>query len=701
MASFRSRCAAARCATAIFISYTSSLAAAQAAEQNESGAKPQASEEVVVTGHYDNAVGTSDAASAGEITRQLVEERPILRPGEVLELVPGLVITQHSGAGKANQYFLRGFNLDHGTDFLTTVEGVPINLRTHAHGQGYTDLNFLIPELVQRIEYHKGPYFASKGDFASAGAADIHYAKSLPKSMVELGGGSFLYGRILLAGSLDLGGGKLLYGFELFHDDGPWDHPDEYRRLNGVLRYSRQTGDATWGLTAMGYYGLWNATDQIPLRGVASGQIDRFGTIDPTTGGKTHRLSLSADYQQNFGRGVLQANVYAVKYKLNLFSNFTYFLDDPVNGDQFEQADDRWLFGTSGRFAWTTQAGGVAWRGAVGWEARHDRIDPVGLYHTVARQRIETVRQDIVRETSAGVFAEAQAQFTSWLRAVAGLRYDHYFFDVISDNPANSGRDDAGRISPKVSAIFGPWAKTELFSNFGLGFHSNDARGVTTTIDPKSGRPVSKAPPLVGTRGAEVGVRTEVLPAVQTSLALWRLDLDSELVFTGDAGTTEPSRASRRQGVEWSTRWRPIRWLLFDLDLAWSGARFTTPDPNPTVTGDHVPGAIGSALSAGVTIHELGPWTASVYTRYFGPRPLNEDNSVRSTASTILNGQASYRIADWVRLTFDVFNLFDAKVDDIAYFYRSRPPWQAAGVNDVHFHPAEKRSLRFTTAFRF
>jgi hypothetical protein len=678
-----------------------SFARAQDADQPQSGAKLQAFEEIVVTGHYENAVGTSDAASAGKITRQLVEDRPILRPGEVLELVPGLIITQHSGAGKANQYFLRGFNLDHGTDFLTTIDGMPVNLRTHAHGQGYTDLNFLIPELVQRIEYYKGPYFASKGDFSSAGAADIHYARALPKNMVDITGGNFLYGRILLAGSPELGGGRLLYGFELFHNDGPWVDPDDYRRVNGVLRYSNQTRDATWGITAMAYYGLWNATDQIPLRGVDSGRIDRFGAIDPTTGGKTHRFSLSADYQQTLGGGMLQANVYGVKYGLNLFSNFTYFLDDQVNGDQFEQADDRWLFGTFGRFTWVAQ-GGMPLRATVGWEARHDRIDPIGLYRTAGRQRLRTVRQDFPRETSVGVFAEGEARLTAWLRTVVGVRYDHFLFDVTSDNAANSGRDDAGRLSPKVSAILGPWGRTEVFANFGLGFHSNDARGVTTTIDPRSGDPVSKVTPLVDTRGGEIGVRTGILAGVQSSLALWRLDVDSELVFTGDAGTTEPSRASRRQGIDWNTRWQPIRWLLFDLDLAWSRARFTTPDPNPSVIGDRIPGAIDIAMSAGGTIHELGPWTASVYVRHFGPRPLIEDDSVRSTESTIFNGHASYKVTDWARLTLDVFNFFDAKVDDIAYFYTSRLGGEpAAGIDDVHFHPAEKRSLRFTAAFRF
>ncbi len=704
----RVRAAVRRCALAIAV-LAPCLAQAQDApapgkERAEGGSGYV--EEIEVEGHYESAVGSSEASSAGKISRQLVEDRPILRPGEVLELVPGLIITQHSGAGKANQYFLRGFNLDHGTDFLTTLDGMPVNLRSHAHGQGYTDLNFLIPELIQRVDYFKGPYFASKGDFSSAGAADIHYAESLAKSVVELTGGSFKYGRALLAGSPAFLGGHLLYGLELFHDDGPWDRPDDYRRLNGVLRYSSQAGDARWSVTAMGYGGTWNSTDQIPLRAVESGIIDRFGAIDPTTGGKSYRFSLSGDYQQTFDGMILQANVYAVKYWLDLFSDFTYFLHDPVNGDQFEQNDDRWQLGTSGSVFWTSPESSVPWNATVGWEARHDRIDPVGLYATAAQARLRTIRQDFVRETSGALYADGEAALTPWLRAIAGLRYDRYFFDVASDNPANSGNDHAGRLSPKLTAILGPWAKTELFANFGLGFHSNDARGVTTTVDPNSGEPVSKVTPLVGTRGGEIGARTAILPGVQSSLSLWRLDLDSELLFSGDAGTTEPSRASRRWGIEWITGWQPIRWLLFDLNLAWSHAKFTTPDPDPSVKGDFVPGAIETALSAGVTIHGLGRWSASLYVRYFGPRPLIEDDSVRSTASTIFNAQVSFRIAAWARLTADVFNLFDAQVDDIAYYYRSRlngvsPPEPLDGLEDVHFHPAESRALRVTGALTF
>jgi outer membrane receptor protein involved in Fe transport len=660
--------------------------------------RPGFGEEIEVVGHYQNRVGTSDAASAGTVNRQLVEDRPLLRPGEVLELVPGLIITQHSGAGKANQYFLRGFNLDHGTDFLTTLDGMPVNLRTHAHGQGYTDLNFVVPELVQRIDYLKGPYYASKGDFASAGAADIHLAEAVPRSTIAVTGGIFGYGRGLAMGSPHLAGGHLLYALEYMRNDGPWLRPDDYQRWNGVLRYTHPVGDGTIGFTAMAYVGTWNATDQIPLRAVQSGLIDRYGTLDPTTGGSSHRYSLSANLQQEVGGGVLRASAYGVRYDLDLFSDFTYFLDDPARGDQFEQHDRRFLVGTAGSWTAERRLGGIDTHATLGWEARQDRVSPVGLYHTAGRARLATVRQDDVRETSGGLFAQLEVAWISWLRTVAGARYDRYWFDVKSSDPRNSGDVAAGRASPKASLVLGPFARTEVFGNFGVGFHSNDARGATTTVDPASGAAVVPVTPLVRTVGTEVGLRTEIVPHAQTSIALWRLDLASELVFAGDAGTTEPSRPSRRQGIEWSTRWQPIRWLLLDLDVALSRARFTDPDP----AGDRVPGSIESAVSAGVTFHELGPLSASVYLRYFGPRPLIEDDSVRSGASTIVNAQLGWRVARPVKLTLDVFNLLDARVDDIAYHYTSRLPGEpAGGVSGIHFHPAEKRSVRLAASLAF
>jgi len=667
--------------------------------------QPEFGEEIVVEGHYLNRVGTSDAASAGSFTHQLIEDRPILRPGEVLELVPGLIITQHSGAGKANQYYLRGFNLDHGTDFQTNLDDVPLNLRTHAHGQGYTDLNFLIPELVSRVDYWKGPYDASRGDFASAGGADIHYAEFLPSNVLDLTGGTYGYGRALLAGTQHVLGGHLLYAGEFMYEDGPWVRPDVYRKWNGVLRYTHGVGDGKLSFTAMGYVGHWNATDQIPQQAVQDGRVDRFGTLNPTDGGSSHRYSLSASFEEDLGPGHFEATAYAVKYDLDLFSDFTYFLDHPDTGDQFEQLDDRWYYGASGSWHVSGELAGMPAEARVGGEARQDRIRPVGLYNTQARQRISTTpsinRQDDVDESSGGVYAEAGLRPVWWLHAVAGVRWDEYGFHVRSSDPRNSGDATAGRASPKASLVFGPWAESEIFLNGGFGFHSNDARGVTTTVDPSSGKQVQPVTPLVRTRGAELGARSDLAPGVQTSLALWVLALDSELIFTGDAGTTEPSRPSRRQGVEWSARWQPMRWLLFDLDVALSKARFTAPPAAGENPGDHVPGAIESAVSAGVSVHQLGPWSASMFLRFFGPRSLIEDDSVRSSASTLVNAQVSYRVAKPLLLTLDVFNLFDAQVDDIAYYYTSRITPTADPKGDIHFHPAEPRSVRLTASISF
>src|SRR5437763_5250357 len=394
-------------------------------------------DKVEVSGHYDNRIGTSDAASAGVITSQLIDDRPLLRPGEVLEYIPGMIVTQHSGAGKANQYFLRGFNLDHGTDFSTYVAGMPINMRSHAHGQGYTDLNFMIPELISRIDYFKGPYYASKGDFATAGGANIFYFDKLKQNLAELTGGDDEYGRALLIGSADAGSGGMLYGLEALHNNGPWENPDNFRKYNGVLRYTQLTKDGQWSVTAMGYSAQWNSTDQIPRRAVDDGRVDGFGAIDASDGGKSSRYSLSLDYRTALAGGQLQTTAYGIRYYLSLFSNFTYFLDDPENGDQFNQVDDRKIYGWNGSWVHADTLFGLPMTNTLGWDFRQDRINPVGLYSTVDRQRLSTTREDKVRETSLALYAENQTQWNEWLRTLAGVRGDRYDFNVRSNIPEN------------------------------------------------------------------------------------------------------------------------------------------------------------------------------------------------------------------------------------------------------------------------
>ncbi|WP_292783030.1 TonB-dependent receptor [Methylophilus sp. UBA6697] len=653
-------------------------------------------EEIQVRAHYDNAVGSSDAASEGKVNASLIKNRPIARIGEILEFVPGMIVTQHSGSGKANQFYLRGFNLDHGTDFATYVDEMPVNMRTHAHGQGYTDLNFLIPELVSHLHYKKGPYSAEEGDFSSAGAAHLHLLNQLPQGIASLTVGSYDYQRMLLANSVALQQGHLLYALDVNHYDGPWQVAEGVRKYNGLLRYSE--GDARDGmtLTAMAYKNRWNSTDQIPLRAVRSGQIGRFDAIDPSDGGDSSRYSLSFAKHHRDQHGGWQINAYAVRSKLDLFGNFTYFLSDPVNGDQTDQSEQRTMLGLNLSKSWLGEIAGMAMDNKLGLQTRYDKLSPVALYKTAQTQRLSQIRSDKVEESSAGVYAENTLWWHEKLRTVAGLRYDRYQFDVKSSLAGNAGHVGDGITSPKFSVIFGPWANTEFFYNIGKGFHSNDARAATQTrlLDGSAALPVT---PLVSTRGSEIGVRSEWVPGLQSSLAIWQLDMDSELLFVGDAGETEPSRASRRYGVEWNNHYVVNDWLLLDMDIALSKARFRDHDP----AGQYIPGAINKVASLGATVTNWGNWFGSMQLRYFGPRALIEDNSVRSNATFLTYARIGYRYNQRTSLTLDVFNLFDRKASDIDYYYESQLKGEAAPVNDIHFHPVEPRAARLTLTYQF
>ncbi|NGZ83309.1 TonB-dependent receptor [Duganella aceris] len=640
---------------------------------------------VVVAGHYDNAVGTSDAASQGTVMADLIANRPALRTGELLEFVPGMIVTQHSGDGKANQYFLRGFNLDHGTDFATYVDAMPVNMRTNAHGQGYSDLNFLIPELVQRIDYKKGSYFADEGDFSSAGAAHIRLGDNLAQGTASLTLGGYGYQRGVVADSVAAAGGTLLYGLEVSRNNGPWDTPERVRKYSGTLRYSSGDAQQGYSVTAMAYRNRWNATDQVPLRAVEQGLTGRYGGIDASDGGDTSRSSLSWAMHRRADDSITEASAYIVRSSLDLFSNFTYLLNDPVNGDQFQQAEKRTMAGFNASQTWLSRIAGLDMRNKFGLQTRYDHISPIGLYATRERQRLATVREDRVNEGSAGLYWENTSYWRPDLRSIVGLRYDAYRFDV------NDDKTDAHKVSPKLSLIFGPWARTEYFVNYGRGFHSNDARGVT-------GPGSAGATPLVGTRGAELGVRSEWLPGLQSSLSLWRLDIDSELVYAGDSGQTEASRPSRRSGVEWSNHYIAAPWLLFDLDLSASRARYREHD----AVGDHVPEALDKVASFGMTVKDIGRWFGGFELRYFGQRPLIEDNSVRSASTTLAYGRIGYRIDRSTRVTLDGFNLFNRRASDIDYYYASRLPGEPAeGVEDRHFHPVEPRTLRLTLTKNF
>jgi hypothetical protein len=661
-------------------------------------------ERVEVSGrHYDNAIGSTDAASQGSIRAELLKSRPALRPGEVLEFVPGVIVTQHSGDGKANQYFLRGFNLDHGTDFATTVNGLPVNMPSHGHGQGYSDINFLIPELVERIEYRKGPYFAKSGNFAAAGSADIAYRNTLDDSFAALTLGQRRYQRFVGAASTRLGGGANLLGaIEVQHNDGPWTLPERLRKRNGVLTLSGGTPAEGWRASLMAYDAQWNATDQVPERLIAAGTFNgqpfgRFDAVDASDGGRTRRSSLSGEWHRNSDAGATRVAAYAMDYRLQLFSNFTYALERPGDGDQFSQQDRRSVAGASASHAVDHRLGGLQARSEVGVQLRHDRIR-VGLFDTVQRRTTATTRDDRVRETQWGLYGQTALELTPWLRGVMGLRADQARFKVDSlRNVANSGSASAQLFSPKLSLIAGPWGRTEFFFNAGRGFHSNDARGTTARVDPRTGDAVDKVPGLVAARGLELGARTEWVPGLQSSLALWQLDFDSELVYVGDAGSTEANRPSQRRGIEWNNRYVPVPWLLVDADFAWTHARFADADP----VGNRIPNAIDKVGAIAVTLRELGPWSASLQWRYLGSGSLIEDDSVRSRPSLTTNLRVSRKLGARSELTVDVFNLANRKLNDIEYFYASQLPGEAAPVADRHVHPAEPRTVRVTLKMGF
>ena len=651
---------------------------------------------LVVTGKAENLLSQAATSSEGHADFKEIAERPFARRSEILEIVPGMVTTQHAGGGKATQYFLRGFNLDHGTDFAVSVDRMPINMRSHAHGQGYADLNGLLPELVKSVDYTKGTYTARNGDLSTAGSADFVLWDALPQGIASFELGEYNYYRTLLAQSFDVGPGKLTLGGEWNTYDGPWQREENFERWNAFARYYQGDEDNHFSITGMGYSGTWDSSDQIPLRAVDDGTLDRFGTLDDTTGGDSQRHSLQFDLKTTNGTEVTRYSAYGVYYDLDLFSNFTYFLDDPVRGDQFEQQENRSIFGGEIVREWQDRNFmGHEAEFAVGLQTRHDIIDDIGLYKTEKRVRHDTVRVDDIYEASYGVFAENTVKWTPWFRTVAGVRADAFYFDVSSDNPANSGDEWDGIISPKISAVFGPWNETELYVNFGTGFHSNDARGVNNTVDPNSGDPLEAVDPLVRTIGGELGLRTQYVKDLTSTLSLWWLDSESELVYVGDAGVNEAGSASRRFGIEWTNYWRPNDWVSVDAEIALTHARFRDAGDQ-----DHIPNSIPVMFSGGISLgRELG-YFGGLRARAFSARPLEESGEIEGKDTFTLNAQIGYRTKDW-EVALECLNLLDRKDNDIEYYYPSALSTEVSQVDDIHFHPAEPRMVRVRMTYHF
>jgi outer membrane receptor protein involved in Fe transport len=664
--------------------------------------------EVQVRGPRDATIGSADSASEGAAERESFQARPKLRPGDIVEAVPGVVATQHSGDGKANQYFLRGFNLDHGTDFAVTVDGMPVNMPTHGHGQGYADLNFLIPELVSGVRYRKGPYFAESGDFSLAGSASLDYLGVLdaPFAEVTLGGHGFK--RLLAAGSRTVADQTWLGAIELEGNDGPWDVPENLKKTNAVLRYSQGSPSRGISITGMAYKSSWTSTDQVPQRAIDSGELGRFGSLDPTDGGKTQRISLSGKWFDKGAEGETQVSAYAIDYRFDLFSDFTYFLNNPVDGDQFEQTDRRRVFGAQASRSMANKIGGLDGLLSFGAQWRGDRIGEVGLYQTVARQRLATVRDDKVAQDLFSVYAQQLVNFSDRWRGYVGVRGDMLRYDAQGREPVygalNSGKGHDAIVSPKAGLAFTVTPAHELYLNAGVGFHGNDVRGAAITLDPQSGLPADRVPALVKGRGAEIGWRFQPNEDLTVTAALWQLKLDSELVYVGDAGTTEPGRASSRRGIEATLRWKIDRAWRLEMDAALSRARFRGVAPQGE--GNYVDNAVERVFAAGVTYID-GPWTSSLRLRYLGPRALDTTNTVRSRAATLLNLGTRYAVNKNLTLGLDVFNLAGKKGNDIEYFYASCTAGEVAsgtcggGVDDRHTHPMEPRTVRVSARWTF
>jgi outer membrane receptor protein involved in Fe transport len=678
-----------------------------------SGAGIPTLQEVTVSSDNKQMIGVADSSSEGTVTAKQLANRPTQRPAEVMEAIPGMVVTQHSGDGKANQYFLRGFNLDHGSDFSTHVMGMPVNMVSHAHGQGYMDLNFLMPELIGTMKYKKGAYSAEDGDFATSGSARIDYLRKLDSSFADLSIGQHNYRRMLVAGSTEINGFNLLGAFELAGNDGPWEQPENFKKQNALLRFSSGNASNGFSVTAMSYQADWRASEHVPERAINSGEIGRYGTLSANDGGKTHRNSLSGEWAQTGDKGASRANWYVIDYGLNLFSAPSGYINYP-QGDQHEQADQRVVWGGDARHSWFLSPQLKDTELTAGVQLRQDRIGSVGLYNTENRVRTNTVREDRITETSTGFFMDAKTQWTSWLRTTAGARYDLINAQATAlsgqYNMDNGGKVSAHQTSPKLGAVFGPFdllGPTEFYSNWGHGFHSNDVRGATTRINPQDGTAIGQVPLLVKSKGSEVGMRVTPLTGWTSNLTLWKMELASELVFIGDEGITEPKGASERSGVEWSNYFTPRGGWIVDTDVALSKARFK----QEINGGNHVPNAIPLTASMGVTSDDGGRWFGGVRLRYLGAYDLEETGAQKSKSFMLTNLKAGYRLDKQWQVTFDVLNLFNNKANDIEYWGGACSRNEAVAgtggcgsgtaIDGRLVHPLEPRTFRLALRVKF
>ena len=632
----------------------------------------------------------SEASSRVVVGGKELGLRPRLRPADILEATPGLFAVQHAGGGKANQYFLRGFDADHGTDVGFFVDGVPVNMPSHAHGQGYTDFHFLIPELVLSLDAFKGPYYASFGDFSTAGALDLKLVEEVPESYAQMQLGQYGFARGVVIASPHLADHlRTTIAVELAKQDGPFVNPERLGRLNVFLRGAYDVDEhsklvATW----MSYASTWNGSGQIPARAVCGeGEaglpppsaygapcLDHFGYVDPTEGGASHRHQGSLQYTWK-GRDVdLRAQAYLVSYGFNLYSNFTFFDRHPLGGDEIEQVDGRYVTGADVRLRHHVHVGRSTFQTSVGVQSRFDAIQN-GLFDDVARVRKDRRIDAWIEQHDLGLWFEEDARLFPWLRLVSGLRVERV--DAFVRDQVAGSSDAAGQfgLSPKFLAAITPHKTFTLFASYGRGFHTNDARGVV-----QKGEPARLVTPA---NGWEVGARFSPIKGLQLSATAFLLDLDSELVWSGDEGTTEASGRTRRAGIELDARYKLAEWLTADVDATFTSARFRDLPSGQ----DEVPLAPRRTFSIGFGARKkLGDFTPflAVRVKSLASRPANEDGSLVAEGFTIVDANGGLRWKN-VELGIDAQNLFNTTWREVSFATTSRLPYEPTAVTGIHY----------------
>ncbi|WP_022683910.1 TonB-dependent receptor [Sphingobium bisphenolivorans] len=658
-----------------------STAAAQDAPAPSAEEAEASANTIIVFGRGEAKIGLAHAASEGSVGGADLLVRPLLRVAELLEAVPGMIAAQHSGSGKANQYFLRGFNLDHGSDFTTYIDGVQMNLRSHGHGQGYLDLNGLIPETVGREDFRKGPYRADGGDFALAGAAYMTTIDGFARPWIAAEGGSYDWRRVAAGGTLHgLGAGDLTLVAQAKGYDGPWQQPERLRHYSGFAKYAVPAGEGKLEATLHAYRATWRPTEQIPERAIGSAACpDIFCSPDPTARGATTRIVGNLAVTQPTWR----ANAYVQFYDWAMYSNPTY-ADPDGNSAQIRQFDRRWIAGVTAEKRWSVTPTLTA---AIGTENRYDHIGDVGVSRTANRQFLFSLGRYHVEEASAALYGEATWRPLAGLRLTGGLRGDTYHYAVRAKDAVSAalgtGSGDDAMLSPKASMAYQPAPWLELYANWGRGFHSNDVRGAVNVDTP--------VPVLVRGTGKELGGRVQ-FGSFSLTATYWWLNVGSELRFVGDSNAVEPTGASKRRGYELVAFWRPLPWLALDGNYTASHSRYDN--------GDRIPNAFENAASAGAAII-LDPWEASIRLRHLGPYPLIEDNSVRDKGSTVVNARAAWK-GKRVEIYGELLNIFNSRDKDIAYQYESYlPAFDAAPVEGRLSRVMEPRTLRIGAKLNF